>query len=235
MSATKIIRFNEALDNAIKLLQAYWPEFGEQVILVRDLYGRIRVVLENDPETEQIKQAHSAFAREFQTKLGAFGPQDQVILYGNQLYDRDAVYNSPDRRLLIQDQQKCLFLIDRQLIGQDWNRLPLTRQLQIRRITFFGLKGGVGRSTALAVWAWHLARVGKKVLVFDLDLESPGLSSTLLPIARYPDFGLVDWFVEDAVGQADDTLRRNMVASSPLSNTSIGEIRVVPAWGIYYW
>src|SRR5258705_6268790 len=42
-------------------------------------------------------------------------------------------------------------------------------------ITFYSYKGGTGRTMALANVAWILAANGKRVLVVDWDLESPGL------------------------------------------------------------
>jgi MinD-like ATPase involved in chromosome partitioning or flagellar assembly len=42
-------------------------------------------------------------------------------------------------------------------------------------VTFYSYKGGVGRSMALANIAVLLARVGKRVLIVDWDLEAPGL------------------------------------------------------------
>jgi MinD-like ATPase involved in chromosome partitioning or flagellar assembly len=42
-------------------------------------------------------------------------------------------------------------------------------------ITFYSYKGGTGRTMALANTAWILAANGKRVLVVDWDLESPGL------------------------------------------------------------
>ncbi len=49
------------------------------------------------------------------------------------------------------------------------------------RLVFHGIKGGVGRSTAIAMLAYHLAKKGKNVLLIDFDLESPGLSGLMLP------------------------------------------------------
>ncbi|PPT05712.1 hypothetical protein CKA32_002798 [Geitlerinema sp. FC II] len=43
--------------------------------------------------------------------------------------------------------------------------------------TFYSLRGGVGRSTALAYTAQILARRGRTVLCVDLDLEAPGLAA----------------------------------------------------------
>jgi len=69
------------------------------------------------------------------------------------------------------------------------------------------------------------------VLVVDLDLESPGVTASLLPEGARPSFGVVDWFVEGDVGQADEELVRDLVATSPLAAGTSGEIRVVPAGG----
>ncbi|HEY9865296.1 MAG TPA: AAA family ATPase [Candidatus Obscuribacterales bacterium] len=43
--------------------------------------------------------------------------------------------------------------------------------------TFYSLRGGVGRSTALAYTARILARRGRTVLCLDMDLEAPGLTT----------------------------------------------------------
>jgi tetratricopeptide (TPR) repeat protein len=48
-------------------------------------------------------------------------------------------------------------------------------------VTFYSYKGGTGRTTALANVAWILAGNGKKVLVVDWDLESPGLHKFFQP------------------------------------------------------
>jgi hypothetical protein len=69
------------------------------------------------------------------------------------------------------------------------------------------------------------------VIVVDLALESPGVSASLLPAQTRPSFGVVDWFVEEDVGQADDALLRELVATSPLAAGTTGEVRVVPAGG----
>lgn len=121
-------------------------------------------------------------------------------------------------------------LLDRQITGQDWLRPPADAPAHPHRLVFFGLKGGVGRSTALTMVAWGLARQGKRVLLVDFDLESPGLSGLLLPAEQVAEYGLVDWLVEDAVGQGDEVLHR-MVSASPLAKTTTGAIRVVAAMG----
>lgn len=44
-------------------------------------------------------------------------------------------------------------------------------------VTFYSLRGGVGRSTALAYTAHILATSGRKVICIDMDLEAPGITS----------------------------------------------------------
>jgi hypothetical protein len=61
------------------------------------------------------------------------------------------------------------------------------------RVAFYSYKGGVGRSTALAVTARLLANEGFRVAVVDLDLEAPGLNSLLLTKPKTSPFGVVDY------------------------------------------
>jgi Mrp family chromosome partitioning ATPase len=46
-------------------------------------------------------------------------------------------------------------------------------------VAFYSFKGGVGRTTTLALVASALARSGKRVICVDLDLEAPGLGDFL--------------------------------------------------------
>ena len=47
------------------------------------------------------------------------------------------------------------------------------------------------------------------------------MTASLLPSGMLPRFGVVDWFVEDDVGQADASLLRDLVATSPLAAGSL--------------
>ncbi len=225
------MRFSDVLPRATQLVAEAGEHFGNEVTLVRDLYGRIRIAVAARPES-----LPRSFARDFNDALAAYGPgKDNVFLFGDRMFAPEAVFESRDRQHLHAANGLNIFLLDRQVMGQEWSRAPIdpgTGNGQTQRVTFFGLKGGVGRSTALAVLAWRLARIGKRVLVVDLDLESPGIGSLLLPQERLPDFGVADWFVESAVGQADEPLAAGMVASSPLTgDAEAGEILVAAAAG----
>jgi MinD-like ATPase involved in chromosome partitioning or flagellar assembly len=60
----------------------------------------------------------------------------------------------------------------------------MTEQRPGKVVTFYSFKGGTGRTMALANVAWILAASGKRVLVADWDLESPGLHRFLAPFVK---------------------------------------------------
>jgi hypothetical protein len=221
-----ITRFNTAWDRAVAI--AIGERDGvlstaKRIMLVRDLLGRVHLALECAPPAQQLDVLRTRFAED----CGPFWSGS--ILDGRLMFAPEAVFDSPDA-FEIADR---IWAIEKMTMGAEWSRGALANKgLQPPRATLYGLKGGVGRSTALCGWAWHLARLGKRVLAIDLDLESPGISSLLLPPDRVPEFGLVDWFVEDAVGNADEDLLRFMVGRSPLEDDTAGQIYVAPSGGI---
>jgi tetratricopeptide (TPR) repeat protein len=73
-------------------------------------------------------------------------------------------------------------------------------------VTFYSFKGGTGRTMALANVAWILAANGKRVLIADWDLESPGLHRFFQPFmdAKASDRpGIVDLVRRYAWSMAD--------------------------------
>ncbi|MEY4415648.1 MAG: hypothetical protein RIQ53_2941 [Pseudomonadota bacterium] len=208
------------------------------VRLIRDVHGRLRFAVDGPKGT--YPAAAKAALEAGQAALGPWSGGARV-LFRDEFSNPTAVFSSPDwhaTRVPLaynaddepQDVRTVL-LLDRQIVGQDWLRTsPAGAHGQAHRVVFFGLKGGVGRSTALSLTAWGLAREGRRVLLVDFDLESPGLSSLVLPAQRVPEFGLVDWLVEDAVGQGSALLPA-MVADSPLGEGTTGGVRVATAMG----
>jgi|GEM_PF-214380 len=194
------------------------------MIINRDLNGRVRLILpERFEADDDINSLWEPLDRSLMGRLGRHGyPTESSILYET---DRERVCRGASAYELAGARK--VWLVDRLASEANWTRIAPETQGP-PRIVFFSIKGGVGRSTALAATAWSLAQAGKRVLVLDLDLESPGLSSALLPAERQPMYGVTDWLVEDLVDNADVVLD-SMVATSALSHD--GEIHVVPAHG----
>lgn len=222
--------FNDALRLACQAVNAQQLPASIPVLLIRDIHGRIRIAI-NASKEQYPSDTVESLSQEL-TKLGVF---NAGLLFQDELFDPDALFDNPDVvEVYIPGSDRPIRSLDRQVVGQDWLR-PNDPSPSVNntppRLVFYGLKGGVGRSTALAMLAYQLAHSGKRVLLVDFDLESPGLSGLLLPPDRLADCGMVDWFIEDAVNQGDAVLDR-MISVSPLSEQTQGEIRVAAAMGI---
>jgi tetratricopeptide (TPR) repeat protein len=95
-------------------------------------------------------------------------------------------------------------------------------------VTFYSFKGGTGRTMALANAAWILAANGKRVLIADWDLESPGLHRFFQPFmdAQAGDrVGIVDlvrgygWAMVDA--EIDPKALHTVETSKEAARTAI--------------
>lgn len=228
MSATEsfVVRFDDALPVLVSLAL---DRFGEDVfdysLVLRDAVGRLTLVL-RAPVSQDARSSFDDAARE---RLGAYveGPTATP----DELFDPSL---NDDTEVLIERVPGTLLeirLVDRRVVGQDWNRpnfIPAAGETPI--VSFFSCKGGVGRSTALAVVAASLSDRGKKVLIVDLDLEAPGLGPIFLPSSGLPDYGALDYFVENGLGGVDDTFLNSCLASSPIS-AGRGLVEVLPSVG----
>lgn len=218
--------FDQILPIATEALEAHRALVTQLdwLVINRDLNGRVRFIVPerieaNDPQRELVEALYQTLAERIAPHAY---PVESGILYEA---SRDDVCSGGSRYPLKGFDQ--VWVVDRLATEGNWAEIaPETEGAP--RIVFFSIKGGVGRSTALAACAWKLAKLGKRVLVLDLDLESPGLSSSLLPTERMPMYGITDWLVEDLVDNAGGVLD-GMVATSDLSRD--GQIYVVPAHG----
>ncbi|MBF0110354.1 MAG: P-loop NTPase [Magnetococcales bacterium] len=227
-----IVVFNQAIEIALCAVTQHLSSLPRNPIILRDLRGRIRIALDASEENEKLKKSLTKLADQLHPALGAFTyGKEHLFLFREGVPDPKHFFKSADLIPLKVEGKKTIYLLERLVTGQDWvSPADCVNDRQPQRFTFFGLKGGVGRSTVAAVWAWHLARNKYKVLVVDLDLESPGVGSMLLPNDKLPEFGIVDWFVESMVGQ-EALVVPAMVGKSTLPGTNEGWIRVVPAYG----
>jgi hypothetical protein len=232
----KQICFNDALRHAARIITAAWIPEGLQLLLIRDIYGRLRIAIDDE------KEKYKELADRLGAVLKELGPyagdkETDALLFRDDFFNPDNIFQSPDiLEIMLPDVNVPIRLLDRQIVGQDWLRTETVQtdvapQNKPPRLVFYGVKGGIGRSSALAMLAFEMARSGKRVLLMDFDLESPGLSGLLLPKDRLADFGIVDWFIEDGVGQGDLVLSQ-MISVSPISEHTQGEIRVAAAMGI---
>ena len=202
-------RFDEAWEQARALARSA-AENGHDVVLVRDLSGRSTLLVDDrnaevPPDPDRLAQLGQAF----RDRLGPFAG-DNPVQSATSMFSADMFFDASELIVLDQrddDGHGQVGLLERTVVGADWSH-PGVEQDPVRsrcwcRIALYGFKGGVGRSTATAVLARHLAEQGRCVLVVDLDLESPGVSSLLADPGAASRHGIVDHLVELAVGNAD--------------------------------
>lgn len=194
------------------------------LLINRDLNGRVRFITSN--RTETIDAERDIINDLYQALAELIAPHCYPISTGI-LYEEEREQACQGAAPFLLAGFSNVWVIDRVASESHWEKIADV-SAAVRRIVFFSIKGGVGRSTALAASAWALARQGKRVLVLDLDLESPGLSSTLISPERQPKYGISDWLVEDLVDNGNELID-DLNATSDLPTA--GQIYLVPAHG----
>jgi hypothetical protein len=223
------IYFDDALPEFAKLIQSDW---GDQALIqnffLRDADGRLTfVVLEAKSLAARKELADKATTLLLQYVDGIFSVATPDELFDERLNDLSLALSLTLHHAAFTGK---VFVVDRRLVGADWLLKPLAPMLAPARFVFASIKGGVGRSTALCVLAAHLAMQGKRVLALDLDLEAPGLGNMLLPGDTLPEFGLLDYLVEQHLGKLSEDFFADLVASSWLGGGR-GRVDVIPALG----
>ena len=195
-------------------------------VVVRDATGRLSFVSSQPAVSEEDR---SRIVQSLIEVLGPYARKDNVLTFADDP-GASRLLQDPSR-LAIKIGDRFCQLLDRRIVGSGWLDAPIDEAKGTPRIVFASVKGGVGRSTALAVTAADLARRNQNVLVVDLDLEAPGLGNLLLDEDRTPLFGTVDFLVENGIGGVPETLMNDFIGTSALTTGGGGRVDVVPALG----
>ncbi|MFE2487231.1 KGGVGR-motif variant AAA ATPase [Streptomyces mirabilis] len=208
---------------------------GRDTVLVRDLFGRASLLVDDEEKplpAEELASLTEEFRRDTQAFAGAQPVQTASTMFAPEMF-----FASPE--LIVQDEGEPghrgrVAVLERTVVGADWARDAIAAspqpEVRDRRVALYGFKGGVGRSTATAVLARYFADQGRCVLVVDLDLESPGVSSLLHGFDQLPEHGIVDHLVEAGVGNAEG-LELVTQSSFFVPSQGNGEIWLAPAGG----
>jgi hypothetical protein len=223
--ANVYVRFDDSLRLLVDAVAAELGDEGVAAgIALRDISGRLCFFSAKAlaPETTQrlTSQLHAV--------LGPYARADRILFTPTDP-GYAAIWSEPST-IRCRVGGRTIRLVDRRLTGADWLRSPADVAPGPPRFVFMSLKGGVGRSTALSVVAAHLASRGGRVLAVDLDLEAPGLGPFLLNDETVPEFGALDFLVENNFGELDDTFYADLLGPSGLAPQG-GRIDVLPAFG----
>ena len=225
------IRFDNALPVFAALVLHEWGESAiTENIFLRDVTGRLTFVVLNEKYSTEER---TILATKVTEALGRYVDGDGFsVATPDELFDDRLKKLAKARKIHLESSNFSgdVFLVDRRMVGADWLRDVAPTAAPPLRLVFASIKGGVGRSTALCVLAAHLASQGRRVLAIDMDIEAPGLGNMLLPGETLPEFGLLDYLVEQGLGPIDDQFYADMVGSSWLGGGR-GRVDVVPAIG----
>ena len=226
-----VVRFDASMP---RLVQALIAVLGREAVMagqfLRNASGQLAFI-----SAVPLDVHVQASARQAALSIGHYARPESAILLPDHpglTSLRRQVCGYRESIELDSDSPCLVHILEQRIVGQDWLHVPTGGDLSNDpiRYVFFSIKGGVGRSTALAVCAAELARRGRKVLVIDLDLEAPGLGHMLLSDELLPDYGLLDAHVESQGVALNDEFLYDMVAASPFGRGH-GLIDVVPAVG----
>jgi hypothetical protein len=203
--------FDRILPALAQVIAARWDDLEPllPIFVNRDLNGRVRLfldaTLDSTGEGEQWRKLQD-LANAIHANLSPHvGEPDQILDFKDSLLDlikTSTTYPLSDK---LGNILSNVYVVDRLAQEATWETISSDIST-VSRVVFYSIKEGIGRSTALAACAWALADSGQRMLVLDLDLESPGLSTSLLPASRQSAYGITDWLVEDLVGNGDALL-----------------------------
>lgn len=199
-----------------------------------DMNGAISITLQSD-ERDKIEYILSMFAQ-----IDLNRTTDDIYKANEILY--------PLKKIAIDDEDDDEYILERfksknikssrysQQLNSWVSNNPSESHAKIPRVAFYSYKGGVGRSTALAIVARLLAKEGLKVAVLDLDLEAPGLNSLLLTKPKPSPFGVVDYLYHVPWGKQQIDQKRFLSQyvvreDIPRRNKKPGQIIVMSAGG----
>jgi len=197
-----MIHFDDILKIAKEVL-ANDPAYSciEEVLVLRDLRGRVRLFLKpKENRNNDVSAACDRLCKMLADKLSPFWgnvvaldtPHGEFVkVLGPVRKERHPV--EP------QNEFGNWWIIERHAAKSGWttasHRPPWPLNDHTPPIlSFYSHKGGVGRTTTLCAVAINLAQQGSKVVVVDLDLEAPALGTLL---AGTPvDYGVTDYLLE---------------------------------------
>ncbi len=214
-----MIRFDDVLSETVRVVESS-PLAGnlKSVTVIRDLRGRIRLVLEFPKDPTDLKGERELLPTNWEVDERALKNNLATTLgpyWGGQIWRAGARNDTAFQamRETIETHRQLWYppsgfgkvrwyKLERQFSKSSWRPGSIQPPWALDDpntpaiVSFYSFKGGVGRTTAVAAIALLLAQAGKRTLVFDLDLEAPGVGNLLLENITPPEDGIVDYLVE---------------------------------------
>ncbi|MCI8875029.1 MAG: AAA family ATPase [Lachnospiraceae bacterium] len=214
--------FDEIKRKALDYVSGHTIEENKYYV-IRDVFGKIAVYIQGAASVD-FKQ----YTYELEQQLGK-----EWCGQVSKLKETDLIYKEICDT--VEKYRNNVYFGERPLVKKSWNRLSrIKTETKAKVVTFYSYKGGVGRTTTLALTALQMARAGKKVVAVDFDLEAPGLSTVLKENGEYPSYGVVDFLVESDKEREEIDIREYVypITSKALLGLRGGEVYVMQAMDI---
>jgi len=234
-----VVTFDDVLTTLLQVCETTSGFSPDKVVVVRDLRGRVRLALKQKSGglivSDLVASLRSALGAWFEEPILVHGGSPGLTRLCAVVLDVNSPWRNPAWVDAATGQAKQpvagrWHLVERHISKTAWvgdsKAAPPWPLVSSKPpiVTFYSFKGGVGRTTALAAAAWHLAEQGKRVVVVDLDVEAPGAGSLMGASA---DRGVLDFLVDHAASGSSDLDR--MIAPALELGGSAAQVDVVPS------
>jgi MinD-like ATPase involved in chromosome partitioning or flagellar assembly len=210
--------------NAVRDIQKILKDSLDKNIIID-----YRIILRLNTEIGVYVRVKDSFAG----KLEELENYEKAVLEIEYICDTDARTDSYYKRLFSSDTRTDLEI-----------RRHLSNVIQYDRdtarsdapiITFYSYKGGVGRTTALALFAAYYAiHHKKKVFIMDCDFEAPGMANFYnLDALSLSKPGIVEYILDKQTTGEPPDLRQKYVIEVGREYCGDGAIYVMPAGSLY--
>ena len=232
-----MLHVDDAHDRAETILKEFLSDKPQswRILLIKDLFARLRIVLWC-PKS-QWQAARVEIDQGLLDEASAYWSRDVLRGFAkNEPPDGEWQDEAWEQGVAVAG-SSGVRVMERQRAKEGWFEAPALPPWGATRgnptiASFYSFKGGVGRSTALAATALHLAAAGERVVVLDVDLDAPGVGFLLSAHdgATAP-WGIVDFLIEQPLLDGKDILDLSDYyhRCPPSLFSGTGEIMVFPA------
>jgi cellulose biosynthesis protein BcsQ len=198
-------------------------------------------------EKELAKKKASHEIKDFRIKLHANSTITVFVLYDNEKPDLNGLVGKDDKidiHLMtsaeLEEDSYYISIFNKKEVVDLGSRRRFANLIDIEDkeeinacpiINFYSYKGGVGRSTALAIFASYYAiKYEKKVIVIDCDLEAPGFINFYgIDYEESGKNGIVELIVNSQFTDEKPDLRQNYTFEVSKDFSGNGSIFIIPA------
>ena len=240
-----MITFDNVLDETCdSILQWNGKEHLNSVTIIRDVFGKISLLLDN---SEILKEESESLSVQLEQRLNNFFSKKIYLKKLSRKHQKEAERTKiiiemieSERKEWKSEEGIIFYISERPIAKKAWVKQtslqngvwPYEKAVEengTKVVTFYSFKGGMGRTTALAGTALALVNQGFNVLMLDTDIEAPGLA-TLFFDENVVERGVLDYLLEHPLAPERNVREYILDVTDPvLLNEKDGNLYLMPA------